>query len=676
MIRVACATALTVSLVAWPVHAQTPVPQPIFRGGTDLVQLDVSVLDGQRRPVRGLRAADFTVFEDGQPREILAFTEISLRDRVQTRSAAWTHEVPSDVVTNQIAQQEGRLVIILLDRSIPVGEPTVTARRIAAATIDQLGPGDLAAVVSTSNGAVQNLTSDRARLLRTLSESDLSTDISEVAKGIEADIFKLTGRTWNTLNDPRCQCGLCVLETLTRVADAVQDSPRRKMLFFIGSDLLLQHAGPAGGARQDVGCEKRLKDARDTMFTALDRANLTIYSLDPLGLFSAIPMVRASSPLRGVQVGPEITSANNDNLQRQGVLRVLPDRTGGRAVLNTNKPDGAVPEIFRESDSYYVIGFRPGDLSANGKSHEISVKTTRRGLDVRARRGYTAAGAAERGNATTPGASASEPMRAALTGLLPATGASIDLNATTFAVPGTSKAAVLLTVGVGEFASGLAKGAGTRGIPLEVVATAFDRVGRPKGISRQNLELSWPQSASPQDRRFDVFSRLDLPPGEYEIRVAVSSNYGNRTASVFSYITVPAYEAVPLSVSNIVLEATAGTLTAPKDFVASLLPIVPTGRREFARTGQLVAFFRIYQGVARDETLGPVHLRSSVVDAQDKVVAGETTELDAAQFSKSRTAEHFLAMPLTTLPPGEYLIRVETSMGARTAGPATRFVVN
>jgi hypothetical protein len=33
-------------------HAQVPVPQATFRGGTDLVQVDVSVLDGKRRAMR------------------------------------------------------------------------------------------------------------------------------------------------------------------------------------------------------------------------------------------------------------------------------------------------------------------------------------------------------------------------------------------------------------------------------------------------------------------------------------------------------------------------------------------------------------------------------------------------------------------------------------------------
>ena len=126
------------------VHAQAPAspPQAVFRSGTDLVQVDVTVLDSRRRPVRGLKATDFTLLEDGQPQEIQAFSEIDLPDRPDSGGASWTRQVPSDVSTNPVAQEQGRLVIVLMDRSIPLGEPTLTARRIASGIINELGPGD------------------------------------------------------------------------------------------------------------------------------------------------------------------------------------------------------------------------------------------------------------------------------------------------------------------------------------------------------------------------------------------------------------------------------------------------------------------------------------------------------------------------------------------------------
>lgn len=187
---------------------------------------------------------------------------------MRAEAAAWVRDVSSDVASNQVAENEGRLVVILLDRTIPLGEPTVLAKRIAVTAVNQLGPDDLAAVVSTSGGATQNLTSDRARLVRAINESDVSTGMSAEAQGIMDLLVPL-----NPLSDGRCLCGLCVLETITRVADAAQDVPRRrKALLFIGSDLILQSAGSVAGAGADVGCETRLKDARNAMFAAVDRA--------------------------------------------------------------------------------------------------------------------------------------------------------------------------------------------------------------------------------------------------------------------------------------------------------------------------------------------------------------------------------------------------------------------
>src|SRR5438477_6502896 len=145
--------------------ATAQAPQPVFRAASDLVQVDVSVLDGKRLPVKGLTAADFTVLEDHVSRPIEAFAAIDLPDRPSTQSAAWTRDVPPDVATNRVDDEDGRIVVILMDRSIPFGAPVTAARQIATAAVNALGPHDLAALLSTSGGVPQNLTADRGRLL-------------------------------------------------------------------------------------------------------------------------------------------------------------------------------------------------------------------------------------------------------------------------------------------------------------------------------------------------------------------------------------------------------------------------------------------------------------------------------------------------------------------------------
>ena len=250
------------------------------------------VLDRKRQPVTGLSASDFTVLENGVQRPVRAFTSIQLPARAARAAVAPQATAPDDVVTNQVGQQEGRIVIILMDRSIPTGQPTLAARKIALAAVDALGPHDLAALISTSGAVPQNLTANRARLIRAINERrDWSTGISkdqkEVLPAAVAD---------DPLSDGRCLCGLCVLETLTRVSDAVQNTPgRRKALLFIGSSVIFQ-SGPRAPSL-DIGCDWRLANARGRLFASLALSNLTVHSLDPSGL--VIVWGRGRAPLAG-----------------------------------------------------------------------------------------------------------------------------------------------------------------------------------------------------------------------------------------------------------------------------------------------------------------------------------------------------------------------------------------
>ena len=129
-VAVACLVVLAAS--GEPPRAQTP--SQTFRTGVDLVQVDVTVLDHDRRPIRDLTEADFTVLEDGKPRPIAAFTPVELPPPDPEPPAKWMLNVRSDVVSNDISH-EGRLVVILMDRSIRTSD-SVWAKRIATAAVD------------------------------------------------------------------------------------------------------------------------------------------------------------------------------------------------------------------------------------------------------------------------------------------------------------------------------------------------------------------------------------------------------------------------------------------------------------------------------------------------------------------------------------------------------------
>ena len=158
------ALALAVLLAA-PIEPSQNHRSHTFRTGVDLVQVNVSVLDRDRRPIRNLKGADFTLFVDGKPTAIEAFSAVEIGDVTDrpAPAASFPQTASADVVRNDLPRQ-GRVLVVLFDHSIRPQQMPL-ARRIAGAAIDSLGPADVAAVMHTINGLrEQNLTQDRGKL--------------------------------------------------------------------------------------------------------------------------------------------------------------------------------------------------------------------------------------------------------------------------------------------------------------------------------------------------------------------------------------------------------------------------------------------------------------------------------------------------------------------------------
>ena len=645
--------------VAWTAQDQ----RPPFRTGVELVQLDVAVLDDQRVPVRGLTAAEFTVLENGNAKSIRSFSAVDLPRRDPSQEAAWTNTVPPDVTHNDVDAQDGRVVVILMDRSINFGQGVVTARKIASAVVDALGPGDLAAVVSTSGGIPQNLTMDHTRLLAAINQRDWSTDGSDPYLNPP---FTLD----SPLQDGRCLCGVCVLDTITRVSDAVRYTPRRrKLLVFVGTGAVLQVGAlpPAG----DVGCDTRVNDAREQMFASLAVSNLTIHAVDSKGLVNVGP--QTSATVHGAQGGDD-NAGPRQRLQMQqketqdlidlhGTLRVLAEQTGGRAVMDTNTPEAKVPEIFRESESYYLLAFERDPNMAADATRPIEIKVNRKGAHVYAQRRY--ASPPPTLSTGQPLADVRASLMAAVAGLLPSAGAPLAITASPFALPAGENAWLNIVIDTGAFARPSAS------VPLVVRVAAFSPEGR-QGIAAQQTSTI-PPVAGIRGRPpvVNVPTHLELPPGDYEIRAAVADPSTGGVASVFQPVSVPAFAQAPISLSGIAIERSAG---GGETAAGANTEVSPITERTFARAEHVRAAFEVYQGTQRSDAIVPVSVRLTIADAHGKTVHEESVALTAQSF-QARRARLRLAVPLERLEPGVYALRLEARTAEHTSGRALRLTV-
>jgi VWFA-related protein len=111
---------------------------------------------------------------------------------------------------------------------------------------------------------------------------------------------------------------------------------------------------------------------------AANRANATIYTIDPRGLVD------------GPDIAQNIRAPewNTHVRNTQDSLRVVADNTGGFPVVNRNDYDGSLKRIDMETSNYYVLGYYASNPDASRRVRRIEVKTTRPGVDLHYRTSY------------------------------------------------------------------------------------------------------------------------------------------------------------------------------------------------------------------------------------------------------------------------------------------------
>ncbi len=96
--------------------------------------------------------------------------------------------------------------------------------------------------------------------------------------------------------------------------------------------------------------------------------------------------------------------------------------------------------------------------------------------------------------------------------------------------------------------------AGEAPTPLDVNVIALDQAGQQVGSAKQTSTLAARSSGTAVTGPVDVQSHIDLDPGDYEVRVAVTDRKTGATGSVFSQIAIPDFSTDRLSVSDIAVE--------------------------------------------------------------------------------------------------------------------------
>ena len=587
----------------------TQQPLPRFRTGIDVVLVDVTVLDKDRRPARGLKAQDFTILEDGKPQRIVSFDELDAPEP-DGSLVTWMREVPPDIRTN--AADERRVLLLILDDARISFRYRDDVKRIGNHIVDRLGPGDQLAVIFTGNNArSQEFTTDR-KLLRAAVDRYVDT----------------TGVPGNPS-----------IDTLRRAIETLLTVPHRKKAILFVSSVELDFTAIAPGAigigRVDSGQSQAMYILSLALQNA-QRANVSIYPINPAGL----------QPL----------AVGESDLATETAL-VLANNTGGFAIANTTNFERGIQQVFRETGSYYLLGFE--SPYRDGKFRRLEVNVNRAGLTVRTRNGYVAP------NAKKIEKDKTLPIIKALSSVLPDPDVPVRVSAAPFAVPGKDLAAVSIVLGIQQPAPGERVAE-----KVEVIASAYDTGYRNRGFFRQTAQLMLRPVEGTTDAKYEILSKLELRPGRYNLRFAVNSGMLRKSGSVFQEIEIPDFRKAPISMSGVVIGVEPPLASAPKGFLSSITPVAPTTQRTFLKGHRPSAFLQVYQGERQPSV--PVRLQTTIVDDDDQTIhrAEETLE-----FGASRSADHRFDLPTDRLSSGAYLLRFTATAGQHTASRDVRFVV-
>jgi hypothetical protein len=162
-------------------------------------------------------------------------------------------------------------------------------------------------------------------------------------------------------------------------------------------------------------------------------------------------------------------------------------------------------------------------------------------------------------------------------------------------------------------------------------------------------------------------TRLDLPPGQYEVRMAARESGAGRVGAVTYTLDVPDFTKAPLTMSGIVLTSAGaqGLMTARADEqLRQVLPAPATAFREFPQADTLALFAEVYDNAASQPH--KVTITTSVLADGGKSVIDSTEERTPAELGgKSGGYGHTARIPLANFAPGLYVLKVTA---ASTAG--------
>lgn len=684
-----------VQLCAVLVEGQQPSPQGAgtaqqpavtFRTETNFVEVHTIVTDESGGFVRGLTKEDFEVYEDGRLQSPTVFSLVDLPIERPFTPVNASEPIEPDVRATT-RTFDGRVYVLLLDDLHTNLTRTQHVRDVAKRFIQQyLGVNDLAAVVYTSGRqeSGQELTNNRRLLLAAIDRfqgqklpsagaEKLAIHLRDVGtQDVLSDepqaIRTPEGRQQaEAIRDPydvqrafNVRRAFDAIETVSGWLSDVQG--RRKALLFFSEGFDYDVYQPFNIARESSSV---LAEAREA-FAAAQRANVNVYGIDPRGLsqFGEMITINARSDYPQLDYGT-FRGQLRELLLSQESLISLAEETGGLAIVNAGDVAGGLGRIVLDNSRYYLLGYYSDSMKwSRNRFLKIEVRVKRPGVEVRARRGFMPpdARAAARALERDVKAGTTPALKAALSKPVPVGELTLRVFATPFKGSG-SNGSVVIAVEIDGAALKFQERDGRFNESIELSIVAADQRARVQGGDRQQFDLRLMPETRERVSRTGVrlLSRLELPPGRYQLHVGAHETNGGAIATVPFDVEVPDYSKLPFALTGLALTSSnAGALATPNPDpeLKDALPGPPVATRTFTAGETLAYYAEVYEGASR--AAHAVEFVTTVQDARSGRIAFESGDRLVVQASnRPQTFGFTTQLPLKDLSPGPYVLRVE-----------------
>jgi VWFA-related protein len=622
---------------------QDPQQPPVIRTGINFVRVDVIVTDGKGEAVLDLKPEDFVVEEGGKAQKIESFAVVKVDPVAQAEVRQPQIRSVLDE-EREAARPDVRLFVILLDDyHVRRGNDMAVREPLMRFIQNQLAPADMVAIMYP---------------LTPVSDIRFSRNRDSLAGAIK----QFEGRKFNyepknmfeeqyayypaaTVERIRNQVSMSALEAACMQMGALREG--RKSIIYVSEGFTtvlpsqlndpvaalpgLRNPNRGNVSAPQVDDRTRMMAQSDVnydmrqVFDTCNRQNTSIYPVDPRGL---------AVFEYGINEGVSITADADDLQSTLDSLHVLANNTDGRAIVNRNDLDVGMRQIMRDSSSYYLIGYNSSEAPTDGKFHEIKVNVKRRGVNVRARKGYWALTAEDAARATAPPKpEVPSAVAEALTSLVEPPGGRRTRH-WIGAARGENGAARMTFVWEAVPAPA---GARETTPAARVMLTAVSEAGNPLFRGRIQPDASLAASAPPRGA-----ATFDAPPGPLQLRIVYEGKDGEVVDSAIRELTVPDFTTVDVSLAT----PQVYRARTPKEIqtLRTQPGAIPTTDRVFSRVERLLIRTEAYApGGAVEMTARLLNRSGEAMTDVPVAMTGATAEIDLS-LSPLAAAEYVLEL--------------------------------